>query len=85
MSKKATTIQKILFFDDKLEIGHIQFHFKCVTCQLEFTVYSWHDDWLDKKKHACCPECEFHHTTLLNKKRSYKNIFEMVSSTTTEG
>ena len=69
----------ILNLKVKTKEGHIQFHFKCMECRLEFTIYSQYFDWYLKKKHACCSECETHNTILLRKEVSTKHIFETLS------
>jgi rRNA maturation endonuclease Nob1 len=62
---------------DNKESQSYVYCFKCKACSLEFSVYSWKEDWLDKNK-AFCPECGEQKAISLAKKVSKRLISELV-------
>lgn len=53
------------------------YYFKCQTCYLEFSIFSWEDDWSEKNK-PFCPECSKQEASLLVRKISERAIFALV-------
>lgn len=62
---------------DNKKFNSYVYGFKCRSCQLEFSVYSWKDDWSDKNN-PFCPECGKQDTFFQIKKISEKPIFALV-------
>lgn len=52
------------------------YYFKCKPCLLEFVVFSWEADWMDKFK-PFCPECGKQEISPVGRSFSDKPIFEL--------